>query len=379
MLPLLCGYLIRKEVAMSVENIVRLQQNLVESIKPYVQNQNILDAFAAIPRHEFIGDFFEFDEGTKTWERISAHSPGWLEKVYTNVQLVTSINQYNKPNVSSSMPGIMARMIQLLKLKPGERVLEIGTGTGYNAALLSHIVGNTCVTTIDINETLLADAQERLDRIVGPGVTVLFMDGRHLPETLEKFDAIIISASNQSIEPSWIRALNQHGRLILNWNKSFSKVFFELEKQEDGLIGNVASFSGDFMKLHDGNGIAPISFRWDSKAPTLEETDFREELLLNFNFGFFVQIHIPSLIYNRFLSKTRKAYYYAVMDSRGRKVYFSTKISGDATLWREIKEAHEKFVSLGKPRRKELSLKVDAQGAMTFFYQGNEIAVVKTI
>jgi protein-L-isoaspartate O-methyltransferase len=361
---------------MSVEDIAGLQQNLIEAIRPYVKDQNILHAFQVIPRHEFVGDFFAFNEGTKTWERIQKWSPGWIEHVYTNIQLVTSLNQYNKPDCSSSKPDIMAKKIASLKLQPGKRVLEIGTGTGYNAAILSRLVGNENVVSLDINEALLNDAQQCLNRVVGTGVGVLHMDGRNIPAYLGQFDAILVAASAQQIEPAWIRALNQQGRLIINWNKSFSKVFFELEKHGDGLIGNVAPFSGDFMELHDGDGVAPVSLGWDTKAPILEEVDFREELLRNFNFGFFVQIHIPSLICSRFLGKTSNQYNYAVKDARDRVIYFSTKIRGDVSLWKEIKDVHEKFINLGKPRRKELYLKVDSDGNKTFYHNNNEIAVV---
>jgi protein-L-isoaspartate O-methyltransferase len=364
---------------MSEEYIEYLQEQLAQEIGLYVQDNRIINAFQAVPRHEFIKDFFEFNKTTRKWEPIVVTSAGWLERVYTNIQLVTSLNQYNRPNCSSSKPDIMAKKLACLHLHSGKRVLEIGTGTGYNAAILSCIVGNKNVVTLDINETLLAEAQERLDRIVGPGITVLHVDGRNLPAYLGQFDAILVAASSQCIEPSWIQALNHQGRLIVNWNKSFSKVFFELEKQGEGLIGNVASFGGDFMELHDGNGIAPVQLDWDKYAPVLEEeTDFRDHLPCDVDFGFFVQIHIPSLRYSRFKGNVSNQYHYAIGDAQGRLVYLSKKVRGDALLWKELKELHEKFVSLGKPRSKDLSLQIACNGDMTFFYRDNEITVIKS-
>jgi protein-L-isoaspartate O-methyltransferase len=360
-------------MAMSEEETAHLQQDLVEAIRPFVQDQNILHAFEIIPRHEFVGDFYEWDYTDHRWECVAKASPGWLKKVYTNIQLVTSLNQYDKPNVSSSKPDIMASKIQSLKLQPGHRVLEIGTGTGYNAALVGAIVGPQNVVTIDINETLLAMARARIESAIGPGVTVLHADGRNLPEDLRNFDAIIVTGSHDHIEPSWIHALNQQGRLIVNWNKCFSKVFFELEKQDSGLLGTIASFSGDFMYLHDGGGIEPTQLSWDTAASTIEETDFRDELIKNSDFGFFLQIHIPSLIYSRFIGKTSNLSYYVVTDARQRIVYFSKKVRGNASLWKEITLVQEKFGRLGKPGRQEMSLKVDSKGNMTFFHHGDEI------
>src|SRR5579859_1356982 len=159
------------------ESIASLQQTFVDSLRDSVQDPTILHAFQMVPRDPFVGDFFTFNKETGQWERVPKDNPGWLKEVYTNRQLVTGINQYGNPHVSSSMPSIMARMIQSLKLQSGQRVLEIGTGTGYNAALLACIVGASNVVTIDINETLLGAARKRIEQTVGAGVTVLCADG----------------------------------------------------------------------------------------------------------------------------------------------------------------------------------------------------------
>lgn len=359
-------------------NIDNLKQQLVEEISHYVQDQIILDAFRSIPRHEFVEIFFDWKEDTREWKPVNPNDPRYIEQIYTNRPLVTSLNRYKKPDVSSSQPDIMAKMIRSLTLQPGKRVLEIGTGTGYNAAILSQIVGNQNVVTIDVNSALLDAARVRLERTVGYGVTVLHTDGRNLPEALGKFDAIVVTASHQTVEPSWILALAPRGRLILNWNRSFSKVFLELEKSgEHELIGNVAGYSGDFMGLHSGEGVPILTCpTWDRETPLLESRDFRDEVVRNFDFGFFLQIHIPTLSLHRYRKKSSEVYYYAVRDNSCRIVYFSTSITGEASLWEEIKQVYEKFITLGRPKRKRLSLKVDQNSTMTFFYEGSEIAVV---
>ena len=100
-------------------------------------------AFRAVPRHLFLPDL-----------------P--LEEVYLDDAIPTKMgNVY--PISSSSQPSMMAIMLEQLGLAPGQTVLEIGAGTGYNAALMGHLVGPTgCVTTVDIDDDLVEAARSHL-------------------------------------------------------------------------------------------------------------------------------------------------------------------------------------------------------------------------
>ena len=103
--------------------IMKLHHALVEELKGSgsIQSPEVEAAFRTVPRHLFL--------------------PGVpLEKVYSDEAIRTK-SVGGVPVSSSSMPSIMAIMLEQLKLKPGHRVLEIGAGTGYNAALMAHIVG----------------------------------------------------------------------------------------------------------------------------------------------------------------------------------------------------------------------------------------------
>src|SRR6516162_7971583 len=98
------------------QEISHLKDRLVEEIRAHVQDEAILNAFRLVPRHEFIKHFYNgtYSNGKRQWECVSPHDPQWLEQVYKNQQLVTSLYS-NQPSVSSSHPGIMAKMIQSLK------------------------------------------------------------------------------------------------------------------------------------------------------------------------------------------------------------------------------------------------------------------------
>ena len=98
------------------------------------------------------------------------------EQVYTDEALVTRVRD-GLPSSSSSQPSLMAQMLEELRLRPGHRVLEVGTGTGYNAALITTITGAP-VVTVDVQPDVVADATAALARVgVGGSVTALVADG----------------------------------------------------------------------------------------------------------------------------------------------------------------------------------------------------------
>src|SRR6516165_6069276 len=106
-------------------------------------------AFRQVPRHPFIDHFYRLEKTDRRmqWQEVqpstAQNSDAWLRAVYANQPIVTAFDEYNMPTSSSSSPDAMAFMLDQLQLTTGMRVLEIGTGTGYNAALLAHIVGDT--------------------------------------------------------------------------------------------------------------------------------------------------------------------------------------------------------------------------------------------
>jgi len=345
-----------------------LRERLVAELSKYVQDENILDAFRRVPRHEFITTFYNRTSvnNKEVW-CVSPDEAQWLEEIYRNRPLTTSLDTNGQPNVSSSQPDLMAQMMQSVQLRPGCRVLEVGTGTGYNAALLGCIAGNKNVVSIDINQSLLDMARERIERTIGTGITLLNADGRNLPAPLGLFDAIIVTGSHERFEPSWIKTLEQGGRIVFNWNKSFTKAMLEAEKTSDGkLLGRVCEYRGDFMHLHDGHGVA-----WQRLPPErlelIEPHEFQHHLF-EVDFGFFLQIHLPYLTLHRYQKKSGERYY-AVKDDQRVVQFFLSEIRGDVSLWEEIANARKEFERLGQPKPQVFSLSVDIDGSMRFAYQ----------
>ena len=112
-----------------------------------------------------------------------------------------------------SQPYVVALMTEALRLKPYDRVLEIGTGSGYQAAILAEIVKE--VYTIEIRKGLAEKAEKRLKEMGYKNVKVKYGDGYFGWEEYTPFDAIIITAAANHIPPSLIKQLKEGGRLII--------------------------------------------------------------------------------------------------------------------------------------------------------------------
>jgi protein-L-isoaspartate(D-aspartate) O-methyltransferase len=100
---------------------------------------------------------------------------------------------------------MMAVMLDQLGLAPGQRVLEIGTGTGYNAALLAHLVADQrSVVTIEVDREVAGRARATLAGAGYGGITVLCADGALSPPQQAPFDRIIVTAGAWDIPPAWL-------------------------------------------------------------------------------------------------------------------------------------------------------------------------------
>ncbi len=175
-----------------------------------------------------------------------------LEAVYKNDAIVTKKDVAGASVSSSSQPSIMAIMLEKLDLKPGHRVLEVGAGTGYNAALLKRIVGSGGrVTAIDIDPVTAREARSHLRRQGSP-VRVVAGDGRRGWKDGAPYDRIIATASLPGVPRAWHRQLVRDGLIELPITLSdrsyLHQVVAVFEKDGRGLR-SVAVVPGGFMSV----------------------------------------------------------------------------------------------------------------------------------
>ena len=153
-------------------------------------------AFRAVPRHLFL--------------------PGVpVEEAYRDDAIPTKMAD-GRAISSSSQPAIMAIMLEQLAVQPGQCVLEIGAGTGYNAALLSHLVGPAGqVVTIDIDDDIVGAARAHLAAAGIENVRVVQADGGQGYAPDGPYDRIILTVGAWDITPAWYEQLAVGGRLVL--------------------------------------------------------------------------------------------------------------------------------------------------------------------
>jgi protein-L-isoaspartate(D-aspartate) O-methyltransferase len=138
------------------------------------------------------------------------------EQVYSDEAIVTKRDADGSALSSSSQPTLMAAMLDTLALAPGHRVLEIGAGTGYNAALIRHIVGPSgAVVSIDIDLDTVEDARANLAGAGFGDVTVLCRDGAEGAAEHAPFDRLIVTVGLSDLSPDWLAQLSPGARLVM--------------------------------------------------------------------------------------------------------------------------------------------------------------------
>lgn len=117
---------------------------------------------------------------------------------------------------SASQPTMVAAMLEQLDVQPGQRVLEVGTGTGYNAALLSVLAGEKgLVTTVELDAELARLAAQRLSRIAANRIEVVTGDGRLGYPANAPYHRIVVTAGSAKVEPAWADQLADDGRMVV--------------------------------------------------------------------------------------------------------------------------------------------------------------------
>ncbi|WP_030670067.1 methyltransferase domain-containing protein [Streptomyces cellulosae] len=175
------------------------------------------EAFEAVPRHLFVPYYYVGVVGG--YERRWGESPDagtrerWLRGAYADTPLATRLRDGELVS-SSSQPSLMAMMLAELRVTDGDRVLEIGAGTGYNAALLAHRLGDDdLVTTVDLEPEITEAARQHLAAAGHHPVVVTGDGARGVPERAP-FDRVVATCALPSIPRAWIAQCRPGARIL---------------------------------------------------------------------------------------------------------------------------------------------------------------------
>ena len=175
-------------------------------------DSRVLDAMLRVPRHEFVPEPFRAE-------------------TYDDHPLPIGEGQ------TISQPYVVAVMLESLQLKPGDRVLEIGTGSGYVTALLAELAAE--VFSIERHDVLAANARAVLARLGYNKIQIFTGDGTLGLPAYAPFDAILVSAATPHVPPALIAQLREGGRMIVP-------------------VGSSESQQLSFIRIHDGQTIVSL-------------------------------------------------------------------------------------------------------------------------
>lgn len=193
----------RKDLIHQIENDVRRTETYFS--KSTFSSQ-VMEAMATVPRHKFVPEIFRY-------------------AAYENQPLPIGYGQ------TISQPYIVALMTDLLSLSPGDKALEVGTGSGYQAAILAELVDE--VYTIEIIEELGKQATTVLASLKYNNVHTRIGDGYYGWQEHSPFDAIVVTAAASHIPPPLIRQLKPGGRMVIPVGSRFMVQQLVLVEKDD--------------------------------------------------------------------------------------------------------------------------------------------------
>ncbi len=221
----------------------------IERIVPL--SDEVRHAFLSVSRRIFVPTYYRREGGVLDWTLVET-----ADAAYTDEALVTKIDPISKhPSSSSSQPSLMAMKLAALDLHPGQRVLEVGAGTGYNAALIASIVGATgWVVSIDIDDDLVEKAVQHLAIAGVENVQVVCGDGLLGYAEAAPYDRLLATGSFRALPDVWLDQLAPGGKLVGNLIGNLASVFVCLTKNTQSADGILLPIGGNkqYMELHHG-------------------------------------------------------------------------------------------------------------------------------
>jgi protein-L-isoaspartate O-methyltransferase len=274
--------------------------------------QGVLDdpwraAFLTVPREVFIPEVIWSDAGDDLVPLHRSEEPAeWLRRAYGPRYVITQVDdgtpagpqgRGRMATSSASRPDIVALMLAAGQVEPGMRVLEIGTGTGYTAALLAHRLGAGNVTTIEIDPDLAEGARAALATAGYGGVTVITGDGAHGHPGRAPFDRVLSTVAAPRVPYAWVAQTRPGGLVVTPWGSAYKPVgLLSLTVGADGTAtGGLVNTTISFMQLREQRIPRPeiTEVVRDTDTPEISDTDLHASDVCNDDAPFAIALQVP--------------------------------------------------------------------------------------
>ncbi|SFW74762.1 methyltransferase domain-containing protein [Amycolatopsis australiensis] len=338
-------------------------------------------AFEALPRHLFAPRFTLPDNlGGESHDAADrGRQEDWLRAVYQDEALLTDFDERGILVSSCSAPTVVATMLEQSGATEGDSVLEIGTGTGWTAALLSRRLGSDAVTSVEVNPAYVAQARQRLDDL-GLAPTLAVADGYLGYPQRAPYDRIIATASLRRVPPAWLGQVRPGGTILTDLRGAFAGNLARLT------VGDDQSAHGEFLPtrltfmplrspeqpflLQPELSSRAVHQAGESRFTRLAPTVLRERGRV---FAFFAQLAMPGTESGYVKVEGGTMYFCLTDPGTGAWARADATLGdpaadrqvtqgGDRRLWDELEAAHMQWLQLGQPRPEDLSIVVTPDG-----------------
>jgi protein-L-isoaspartate(D-aspartate) O-methyltransferase len=348
-----------------VDLAAELRDEMVDSLTAsgVLRDPRWIAAFREVPRHLFLPGFF-LQQPDGTWSAVTSEHPDHLALVYRNQVCVTQLNGDDRaweqalaghpvtgvPTSSSSMPAIMAIMLEALGVAAGSRVLEIGAGTGYNAALLTHVLGADRVTSIDVDPGVLARASANL-AAAGYSPACVVGDGELGYPPRAPYDRVLGTCAVSRVPTAWLDQTAPGGLVVTTFNRAIGAGLVRLTVRDGVATGPVMVEDGRFMPLRAHCAAwadAALADALTAAPTTTRRTLLTADTVLDPSrgFEFFAGLALPGVV-----AAGDPARLVHPDGSWVRHQGTSVAQGGPRRLWDDAEEAYARWRALGRPRR----------------------------
>jgi protein-L-isoaspartate O-methyltransferase len=345
-------------------------------------------AFLAVPREVFIPDVIWRQTGDWLVPLHRADDPEeWLRRVYGAGYVITQVDDGTPagvegrgwvPTSSASRPDIVALMLDVGRVEPGMRVLEIGTGTGYTAALLVYRLGPENVTTIEVDPGLAARARAALATAGYGEVTVITGDGAWGYPEAAPFDRVLSTVAAPQVPYAWVKQTRPGGLVVTPWNSPYQPAgLLSLTVAADGTAtGGLVNTTISFMELRSQRihraTIAEVVH--DTDIPEGSDTDLHASYLCNgADARFAIERQVPHCEWEYvpatgddghwclwFLDSTTRSW--ARFDYQPDTERWPVHQFGPRRLFDEVTAAYQWWESAGRPPATQWRFTITAEG-----------------